>query len=106
MSVSPLRWRSPRPRAKPRILPRCVEVEFEPLPPMVSMADAQKKKPPFVHDDWGDNVLLDLKMEAGDLAAAKAAAAHVVERSFRMNRMHPLPLEGRATRCALRQPAR
>jgi carbon-monoxide dehydrogenase large subunit len=73
-----------------------VEVDYEALPPVVTMADALKKAPPFVHDDWGDNVLVDIKLEAGDLAAAKAAAAHVVERSFRMNRMHPLPLEGRA----------
>jgi aerobic carbon-monoxide dehydrogenase large subunit len=73
-----------------------VEIEYEPLTPVVTMAEALKKTPPFVHDDWGDNVLVDIKMEAGDLAAAKAAAVHVVERSFRMNRMHPLPLEGRA----------
>jgi carbon-monoxide dehydrogenase large subunit len=77
-------------------LAAAVEVEYEPLPPVVTMAEALKKTPPFVHDEWGDNVLVDIKMEAGDLAAAKAAAAHVVERSFRMNRMHPLPLEGRA----------
>ena len=42
-----------------------VEVEYEPLPPVVTMADAQKKKPPFVHEEWGDNVLVDIKMEAG-----------------------------------------
>ena len=83
-----------------------VEVDFEPLPPVVTMADALKKAPPFVHDEWGDNILVDIKLEAGDLNAAKAAAAHVVERSFRMNRMHPLPLEGRACRCGLRRPAR
>ena len=73
-----------------------VEVEFEPLRPVVTMADALKKAAPFVHDEWGDNVLVDLTLAAGDLDAAKSAAAHVVERSFRMNRMHPLPLEGRA----------
>ena len=71
-------------------------MDFETLPPVVTMADALKKAPPFVHDEWGDNVLVDIKLEAGDLNAAKAAAAHVVERKFRMNRMHPLPLEGRA----------
>jgi carbon-monoxide dehydrogenase large subunit len=73
-----------------------VEVDYEPLTPVVTMDDALKKQPPFVHDEWGDNVLVDIKLENGDLAAAKAAAAHVVERSFRMNRMHPLALEGRA----------
>jgi carbon-monoxide dehydrogenase large subunit len=73
-----------------------VAVDFEPLPPVVSMWDALKQGTPFVHEEWGDNILVDLKLEGGDLAAAKAAAAHVVERSFRMNRMHPLALEGRA----------
>jgi aerobic carbon-monoxide dehydrogenase large subunit len=73
-----------------------VEIEIEPLPPVVTMTDALEKRPPFVHDEWGDNILVDIKLEAGDLAAAKAGAAHVVERSLRMNRMHPLPLEGRA----------
>ena len=73
-----------------------VEIAFDPLPPIVSMADALQNNRPFVHDEWDDNILVDIKLEAGDLAAAKAAAAHIVERSFRMNRMHPLALEGRA----------
>jgi len=73
-----------------------VEVEFAQLPPVVSMWDALKSGASLVHDEWGDNVLVDLKLENGDLAAAKAAAVHTVERSFRMNRMHPLALEGRA----------
>ncbi len=73
-----------------------VEVDFDALPPVVTMADALKRAAPFVHDEWGDNVLVDLKFEAGDLPAVKAAAAHTVERSIRMNWMHPLSLEGRA----------
>ncbi|MEA2948447.1 MAG: aerobic carbon-monoxide dehydrogenase large subunit, partial [Alphaproteobacteria bacterium] len=73
-----------------------VEIDFESLPPVVSMWDALKADAPLVHDEWGNNVLVDLKLEGGDLAAAKSTAAHVVERSFRMNRMHPLALEGRA----------
>jgi aerobic carbon-monoxide dehydrogenase large subunit len=83
-------------RAEAEDLAAMVGVDVEPLTPVVTMADALKKAPPFVHDEWGDNVLVDIKLEAGDLNAAKAAAAHVIERSFRMNRMHPLPLEGRA----------
>src|SRR5690349_11016308 len=81
---------------KPRDFAALVEVEFEALPPVVTMADALKKTPPFVHDDWGDNILVDIKLEGGDLAGAKANAVHIVERTFRMNRMHPLSLEGRA----------
>jgi carbon-monoxide dehydrogenase large subunit len=87
-------------RAEAEDLAALVEVDFEVLPAVVTMADAMKKTAPFVHDEWGDNVLVDVKMEAGDLNAAKAAAVHVVERNFRMNRMHPLPLEGRVSLAA------
>ncbi len=83
-------------RAEAEDLAALVDVDFEELPPVVTMTDALKKAPPFVHDEWGDNVLVDLTLAGGDLGAAKAAAAHVVKREIRMNRMHPLPLEGRA----------
>ena len=53
-----------------------VEVGYEPLPPIVSMADAQQKRQHCVHEEWGDNVLVEIKLENGDLAAAKAAAVH------------------------------
>jgi aerobic carbon-monoxide dehydrogenase large subunit len=83
-------------RAEAEDIAAQVEVDFETLTPVVTMADALKKVAPFVHDEWGDNILVDLTLTGGDLSAAKAAAAHVIERKFRMNRMHPLPLEGRA----------
>jgi carbon-monoxide dehydrogenase large subunit len=73
-----------------------VEIEYAPLTPVVSMWDALRADAPLVHDEWGNNTLIDMKIESGDIAAAKSGAAHVIERSFRMNRMHPLPLEGRA----------
>ncbi len=73
-----------------------VEIEFQELPPVVSMSDALAKNAPLVHEEWAGNVLVDMKLEGGNLTAAKAAAAHVIARSMRMNRMHPLPLEGRA----------
>ncbi len=82
-------------RAEAEDIAAMVSVDFEPLPAVVTMADALKKAPPFVHDEWGDNILVDLTLAGGDLNAAKAAAAHVVKRQVRMNRMHPLPLEGR-----------
>ena len=60
--------------AEAESLAALVEIEFEPLPPVVSIAAALQKGRPFVHDEWGDNILVDIKLEAGDLAAAKAAA--------------------------------
>ena len=83
-------------RAEAEDIAALVSVDYEALPAVVTMADALKKAPPFVHDEWGDNILVDLTLTGGDLNAAKAAAVHVVRRQVRMNRMHPLPLEGRA----------
>jgi len=83
-------------RAEAEDIAALVDVDFEELPAVVTMTDALKKAPPFVHDEWGDNVLVDLTLAGGDLGAARAAATHVVKRQIRMNRMHPLPLEGRA----------
>jgi aerobic carbon-monoxide dehydrogenase large subunit len=77
-----------------------VEIEYEALPAVVSMQDALDRKA-LVHSDWGDNILVEIKLEGGDLNAAKSSAVHVVERSFRMNRQHPLALEGRACVAAL-----
>ena len=83
-------------RAEAEDIAALVSVDFEALPPVVTMTDALRKAPPFVHDEWGDNILVDLTLTGGDLNAAKAAAVHTVKRQVRMNRMHPLPLEGRA----------
>src|SRR5215475_8353180 len=44
-----------------------VEVDYQPLAPVVTMDDALRKEPPFVHEEWGDNVLLDIKLENGDI---------------------------------------
>ena len=50
-------------RAEAEDLAARVEVEYEPLPPVVTMADALGQATPLVHDDWGDNVLVDIKLE-------------------------------------------
>jgi len=70
-------------------------VEYEPLAPVVTMAQALAPDAPLVHEQWPDNVLLDSKLESGDFEAAKRAAKHVVTREFRMNRQTPFTLEGR-----------
>ena len=83
-----------------------VEVEFEPLPPVVTMADALKKTPPFVHDEWGDNILVDIKLEAGDLAGAKAARRPRGRAQLSHEPDAPAAARGARLHCALRRPAR
>jgi aerobic carbon-monoxide dehydrogenase large subunit len=81
-------------------LAAAIEVEYVPLKPAVTMAEAMAPDAPLVHEHWSDNILVEAKIDAGDFEAARAAA-HVVSHRFRMNRQVPLTLEGRgAGRCA------
>jgi carbon-monoxide dehydrogenase large subunit len=71
-----------------------VAVDYEPLPPTVDVLDARDGAP--VHAEAPGNVLLSRRFEHGDVEAALAAAAVVIERTFRTNRQTAMPLEGRA----------
>ena len=74
--------------------PRSSTVDYEPLPAVVDVADARGGRA-VVHDEAPDNVLLSRRFEHGDVEAALAASAVVVERTFRTNRQTAAPLEGR-----------
>jgi aerobic carbon-monoxide dehydrogenase large subunit len=72
-----------------------VTVDYEPLPVTVDVLDAGTGAAP-VHDEAPGNVLLSRRFEQGDVEAALAASAVVIERTFRSNRQAAVPLEGRA----------
>ena len=42
-----------------------VEIEYEALPAVVSMQDALDRKA-LVHSEWGDNILVEIKLEGGE----------------------------------------
>ena len=71
-----------------------VEVDYEPLPAVVDVIRARGDRA-VVHDAAPDNVLLSRRFDNGDVDAALAGAAVVVERAFRTNRQTAAPLEGR-----------
>jgi carbon-monoxide dehydrogenase large subunit len=71
-----------------------VRVEAEPLPAAVDVAGARRGAP-VVHPDAPDNVLLARRFESGDVEAALASSAVVIDRVFRTNRQAAVPLEGR-----------
>lgn len=70
------------------------QISFDPLPPVVEMLDAVENPPALVHDDWGDNVILDSRFEENVDGINSAAVS--VTRSLRMNRQAVNPLEGAA----------
>ena len=70
-----------------------VLVDYEPLRATV---DARHEPVDPVHDEAPDNVLLSRTFAAGDIDAALAGAAVVVERELSTNRHGGNPMEGRA----------
>jgi carbon-monoxide dehydrogenase large subunit len=72
-----------------------IEAEWEELPVVVEMADALAGK--FViHPDLGDNICFTRALDTGEVDAAFAAAAVVVEETYEFGRHTGVTLEGRA----------
>jgi carbon-monoxide dehydrogenase large subunit len=75
-----------------------VEVDYEPLPAIISTADAIKPGAPLVWDDCPNNICF-VHLE-GDKAATDAAfekAAHVVRHHFVINRVTAASMEPRGS---------
>jgi aerobic carbon-monoxide dehydrogenase large subunit len=69
-----------------------VDASLEPLPALVDPLEAADGAPLHQHPS---NVLFDSRMEAGDVDAAFARAAAVVERTFHSPRYSATPMESR-----------
>lgn len=72
-----------------------VEVEYEPLPPIASIAHALDPSRPPVFEELGDNVAFDLPQAWGDVEGAFAQADRVITQTFRQHRYANVPMEGR-----------
>ena len=73
-----------------------IEVEYEPLPAVVSTEDAAKPGAPLVWDEAPDNIsFVYLEGDKAATDAAFAGAAHVVKRKFVINRVTAATMEPR-----------
>jgi len=72
-----------------------VEVDYEPLTPVLDPEEALKPGSPLIHEEWGDNVMLSAHIANGDVKKAFAEADVVVKERFQMNRHCAAPMEGR-----------
>jgi carbon-monoxide dehydrogenase large subunit len=73
-----------------------VEVDWDPLPAVTDMETALDPGTPVIHPDLGDNLTFQREHVSGDVAAAFAAAAHVVQARFVSGRHTGVTLEGRS----------
>jgi carbon-monoxide dehydrogenase large subunit len=81
-------------RAEAEDIAADVAVEIAELPAVVDMLAARQPGAPLVHEPWGDNVVLETRVDA-DLAAIRENAPIVVRRSLRTARQCMSPMEGR-----------
>lgn len=71
-----------------------VQIDYEPLPPIVDIDQALGSAAPF-HVGWTDNLFLDRRRSAGDVEAAFRDANYVFEGSYSVHRHTGVPLEPR-----------
>ena len=83
-------------RAEAEDLADATAVAYEELPAVVDAVAALAPGAAILHEGWPDNRFVTTTIEAGDIAAARAAGDLVIEREYRMNRQTGVPLEGRA----------
>jgi carbon-monoxide dehydrogenase large subunit len=75
-----------------------IDVDYEPLDPVLDMTEALKPGSPKVHDKG--NKSYTWTFENGDLRAAFADAPVVLERTYRQQRLIPSAMEPRSVVCA------
>ena len=81
-------------RAEAEDIAEQVEVEFEELPAVVDMLAAREPESALVHEEWGDNVFLEMSVD-GEISAVAEKAAIKVTREIRTARQCMVPIEGR-----------
>lgn len=82
-------------RAAAEDIAQAVEVEYEDLPPAVDMLAAGAADAPPIHEDWGDNVVMETFAD-DDFGRISDRATVVVEREYRLSRQAMNPMECKA----------
>src|SRR6185436_4646564 len=72
-----------------------VDVEYEPLPAVLSPDAAVAPGAPIIHPELGDNVIFETRVAGGDVARA-FAGARVWKKTFTIGRHTGVPMEPRA----------
>lgn len=72
-----------------------IEVDYEPLAPVVDAEAALRRETAVLHEEWPDNILSVREFNAGDVDGAFDAAAHVFTQRFTTQRHTAVPMETR-----------
>jgi aerobic carbon-monoxide dehydrogenase large subunit len=72
-----------------------VEVDYDPLDPVVDPEAAVADGSPVIHEEFGTNVAFTWKLEGGDIEGAFASADRVVSQRMVNQRLAPIAMEPR-----------
>ena len=72
-----------------------IEVEYDPLPPVMTAERALDPESPAVFDEVGGNVVFQMQKAFGDVDGVFAAADRTIRETFRQHRHQNAPMEGR-----------
>ena len=75
-----------RSRAEAEDACELIEVQYEPLPPLVDPETATDAETPLIHKELGDNLCFARELDAGKVDDAFASSDAVVETTFRFGR--------------------
>ena len=81
-------------RAEAEDIAAKIEPEFEELPVVTDMLEARAANAPLVHEEWGDNIYLETRLDENIDSVAEKAAIRVT-REIRTARQCVVPIEGR-----------
>ncbi len=70
-----------------------IEVDYEPLQPVVEIDDALREDAPILYEEVGSNIIWNDLYSFGDVERAFAEAHLVVKQEFKMHRYTSVPLE-------------
>ncbi len=72
-----------------------IEVDYQPLPPVLDPLEAAREDSTPIHPEFGTNVAMRVRVGRGDLQAAFAQADAIVRARYDVPRLSPAPMEGR-----------
>jgi carbon-monoxide dehydrogenase large subunit len=76
-------------------LAELVEVEYEPLQPLMSVEEAVREGAPLIHEEFGTNTCLRWTHSSGDVRQAFESAERVVRAVFKIQRLAAVAMEPR-----------
>jgi carbon-monoxide dehydrogenase large subunit len=78
-----------------------VFVDYEPLPVVADIESALQADAPVLFPGWRRNLFVERTRQGGDIASARAKAAHIIRRTYRNQRQAGVPIECRGVIAAL-----